>query len=283
MDERPFQLLIIGLPESGKTSFIHAVDEVLQNPISPEALCASGLAHDRTYLEKDKSDFRAGKKLARTERNLQEAPPELWFRHPRTQKEGRVFLPDVSGEIYRDQWVDRSWSKQYREQLSSIDGLLVFVRADVPAANTEILGQLLELAQGGGQAEPWDAKKAGAQVQLTDVLQFIATSTQLRRPVRAAVLISAWDTVEKAGANLPQDPAKFLEREWPLVSQYLSSNPETFLVRTYGVSALGGSDDELQKLSHLPPHERARIIDGKDHSKDLTRPLRWLLQLDEVS
>ena len=280
MNDTPFQLLIVGLPESGKTSFIQAVDEVLQNPISPDALCASGLAYDRTYLEKDKPDFRAGNKLPRTERHLQGPPPELWFRDPNTGTEGRVFLPDVSGEVYRDQWIDRSWSKQYRDQLSTINGLLVFVRADVPAANAEILGELLEIAKGDSQIQPWDARKASAQVQLTDVLQFITTADQLRRPVRTAVLISAWDTVEKAGVRLPQDPSNFLEREWPLVWQYLSSNPETFGVRIYGVSALGGSDEELKELSHIPPHERAKIVENGDCSSDLTRPLRWLLRLD---
>src|SRR4051812_1731038 len=97
------QLLMVGLADSGKTSFLHAVDELLQNPPNADALRSFGLATDRTYLERDKSKFRAGHRLERTERTLQGAPAELWFEDPKTNKRGRLFLPDVSGEVYRDQ------------------------------------------------------------------------------------------------------------------------------------------------------------------------------------
>jgi hypothetical protein len=280
MDQQSFEVLIVGLPESGKTSFIQALDEILQNPPSSDALRASGLAYDRSYLERDKAKFRAGQKLDRTERNIQGAPPELWFQHQKSGKQGRVYLPDVSGELYRDQWVDRAWSKGYRDKLSTISGILVFVRADVPASNEELLGELLDIARGELGIQPWEPQKASAQVQLVDVLQFIGIATHVKRPVRAAVLISAWDTVEKAGGNLPQEPTVFLAKEWPLISQYLNGNPETFTTKVYGVSALGGSDDELQRLSNIPAHERVKIVDAGNTSKDLTCPLRWLLQLD---
>jgi len=88
IDEREYQLLIVGLPEAGKSSFIHAVDDLLQNPPQADALRSYGLAKDRIYLERDKKNYRAGRKLVHTERNLQEAPPELWFEDPRTKRKG---------------------------------------------------------------------------------------------------------------------------------------------------------------------------------------------------
>jgi hypothetical protein len=282
MTKEDFQVLIVGLPESGKTSFIQALDEILQNPATPEALRASGLAYDRTYLEKDKAKFRAGQKLDRTERNIQTAPPELWFEHEPSQSLGRIFLPDVSGEIYRDQWVERSWSTAYRKNLSTISGMLLFVRADVPASNTEILGELLALVQCEAKPDPWQSKKGSAQVQLVDVLQFISLNGDILRPLPVALLISAWDTVEKHEEMLPQDPPGFLAQEWPLISQYLNCNKETFLTRIYGVSALGGSDAELPQLCNIPPQDRAKIVDGEHISNDLTRPIRWLLRLDQA-
>jgi hypothetical protein len=277
------QFLIIGLPESGKTSFIQALDEILQNPPVPEALRTSGLAHDRSYLEKDKAKFRSGKKLDRTDRNVQGAPPELWFLDPSDNTDGRIFLPDLSGEIYRDQWVEREWSTRFRDDLLKIAGILAFVRADIPASNVELLGELLHVVpKQESTLRPWEPKKSSAQVQLVDVLQFVAGHRRIKKPLPLALLISAWDTIDKPGNNLPRDPSHFLAQEWPLVSQYLESNSETFVSRVYGVSALGGSEEELKELREIPPHERVKLVDKENSSRDLTRPLRWLLQLSRT-
>jgi hypothetical protein len=272
--------LIVGLPEAGKTSFIHALDDVLQNPPSRDALCSYGLAEDRSYLERDKAKFRAGKKLDHTERNLQGPAPELWFEHPESGQRGRVFLPDVNGEVFQDQWVDRRWSTSFRDALKTIDGMLVFVRADTPASNQELLGQmilLLPLSQ--KPALSFQPKKASAQVQLVDVLQFIAIKGEVVRPLKVAVLISAWDTVEKPGNLQPKTPSAFLLREWALLYQYLRSNHDVFVTKIYGVSALGGTEEELKELRKLPPHDRVKLVEDDHCSKDLTRPIRWLLSL----
>jgi hypothetical protein len=280
MEEQEHSLLMVGLPEAGKTSFIHAVDELLQNPPTPTALRSYGLARDRSYLERDKAKFRAGEKLKHTERNLQGPPPELWFEDPATQLRGRLFLPDVSGEVFQDQWVDRRWAESYRNDLGKISGVLVFVRADVPASNQELLGQMAAFPPSAGIPAPWDAKKASAQVQVVDVLQFIAIKGHISLGLKLAVMISAWDTVEKPANLQPKNPDAFLVREWPLLDQYLRSNSGTFVTKIFGVSALGGTEDELKELNRLSPQARVKLVEGDTPSKDLTRPLRWLLGLD---
>jgi hypothetical protein len=280
MDENEHQLLAVGLPETGKTSFIHAVDDLLQSPPTPEALRCYGLARDRSYLERDKASFRAGKKLVHTERSLQDPAPELWFEDPSTGRRGRLFLPDLRGEIFQDQWTDRRWTESFRDDLKTISGALVFVRADTPASNQELLGQMANWGPTDAKPAPWDPKKASPQVQLVDVLQFIGTQGQISRPLRVAVLISAWDTVGKPADLQPKNPNEFLAREWSLLDQYLRSNAETYVTKVYGVSALGGTEDELKELSRLPPQDRVNLVEDMRSSKDLTRPLRWLLKLD---
>jgi double-GTPase-like protein len=280
MEEKEYNLLIVGLPEAGKTSFIHAVDDLMQNPPIPDALRSYRLAHERSYLERDKEKFRAGKKLEHTERNLQGAQPELWFEHPKTGRKGRLFLPDMSGEVFQDQWAYRRWSKSYRDDLKTIGGILVFVRADSPASNQELLGQMATLPANVKKALPWDPKKASPQVQLVDVLQFIAAKGQAPVPLQVAVMISAWDTVSKPANLQPKNPNQFLAREWPLLDQYLRANPETFVTKIYGVSALGGTEEELKELSKLRPQDRVQLVEDAQPSRDLTRPLRWLLNLD---
>ena len=84
----------------------------------------------------------------------------------------------------------------------------------------------------------------------------------------------------ETGQSPAQDPRAFLAREWPLLDQYLRSNAETFVRKVYGVSALGGTEEELKELSRVPPQDRVNLVEDTQSSKDLTRPLRWLLKLD---
>ena len=277
MEDNTHTFLIVGLPEAGKTSFILAVDDLLQQPQTAESLRSYGLADDRSYLERFKAVYRRGEKLKKTERNLQGPPPELLFEDPISGQNGRLFLPDVSGEVFQDQWVDRKWEISYKHDLNGLGGLLLFVRADVPATNQEILGELTKLPIDERKAIPWDPKKASPQVQLVEVLQFIATRGSLSSPLKIAVLISAWDTVLKPGNLQPKEPEPFMAREWPLLDQYLRTNERSFTTRIYGVSALGGTEEELKTLNDIPPQERVRIFYGNQVSRNLTLPLQWLM------
>jgi hypothetical protein len=279
---RAKNILVVGLPETGKSSFIQALDEVLKHPRSAADLCSCGLAQDRSYIQSGKAEFLAGKKLTRTTRPLEDTAVELWFEHRRTGQRGRLHLPDVKGEVFQDQWVHRQWEQNYRSSLSNISGALIFVRADGKARNDELLGTMITQPIITGQSlSGWEMKHASAQVQLVDVLQFIMDYSDVPRPLRSVVLISAWDTVGGAGDLRPKDPSKFLEREWALVAQYLKANPECFEYRTYGVSAYGGEPNHLGAMALKPAHERVTLTYATVTDHDITRPIRWLLGLEE--
>jgi len=284
MEPIEHRVLVLGLPETGKSSFIQALDEVLKHPATPESLCRDGLADDRSYIHAGKPSFLAGEVPGRTDRQIDDTSVELRFKHPPTGQRGRLFLPDEKGEKFRDQWINRRWEKEYRESLAGIAGVLVFVRADAKPRNEERLGVLAKAIVSSGQERLFEMKEASAQVQLVDVLQFIAEFSAAPQPLRMAVLVSAWDTVGGPGDLRPRIPGKFVEKEWALLAQYLRSNPGSFTPKIYGVSAFGGVPGELKPSEvDKPAHERSRIVDDVDvsnESNDLTRPLVWLLQLN---
>jgi hypothetical protein len=127
------------------------------------------------------------------------------------------------------------------------------------------------------------------QVKLVDLLQFIAEGGSKEKPIRIAVILSAWDLVEKAqrigpgaATELPKHPVKFLAHCWPLLHQFLDSNEDIFCSRIFGVSARGGgnTESEIARLTSInQPSERVILVDDDHHSTDLTRPVRWLLGL----
>ncbi len=272
------RVLVIGLPETGKSSFIHALDEVLKNPASEADLRSYGLARDRSYLQKEKAQFLAGEVLGRTFLPEDDTNVEMWFEDPLTGRKGELHLPDKKGEVFRDQWINRQWEQEYRNSLSEISGALLFVRADLKSRNDERIGILAtDVGATNTPAKAWDMKEASAQVQVVDILQFISEHSRVRKPLRIAVMISAWDTVGRSGDLRPKEPLQFLRTEWALLFQYLSANPESFTMKAYGVSAYGGPPGALGDLLDDAPHERASLTEEKTKNNKLTIPLRWLL------
>ena len=386
------ELLFLGLPETGKTTYFVALDEVLNRQTKELGLVNGGFAANRNYIEQAKKAWRAGKDVGRTVLLTTDDPVELLVSHPKSDTTARLIAPDVNGEFFDRQWVDRKWPVSYRKQLASVAGVFVFINAAINGRNSEmteawknlphdesfsvdditnlasftaklkqpsdglcasisgrlsadtkqklaehqvpetginalrtgLLKDLNEIIQGSSIydaqhflkitlrpeterllvrnptkktlvrlnrllledaspqeiskriTKPWEARLAAKQVKLVELLQFISGHGQTRQPLALAVMISAWDVVESEEAPKIR-PEVFLKSEWSLLYQYLQANPEQFRSHIYGVSARGGDDAAQAKLLSLQPYERVWLKDGAEVTKDLTRPLRWLL------
>ncbi len=281
----PSELLILGLPDSGKSSFIQAVDEALKHAQDADDLCFDGLSEDRSYLNEGKLTFLAGDPLERTKLHKANTSVELLFAHRPSGKCGRLILPDEKGETFKNHWIDRRWEAQFEQRLENISGVLMFVHADAKARNDERLGILARsFGKPDQEVSPWSLGEASTQVQMVELLQFIAEHPRIQFPLRSAVLISAWDTVENAKDSppiRPQDPAIFLSREWPLLSQYLSTNPEAWTTKIFGVSAYGGVPGKLaDEVVSLQAHERSKLKLDAANFGPVTTPLKWMLRID---
>ena len=104
-------------------------------------------------------------------------------------------------------------------------------------------------------------------------MQF-AVEIRESRPIALGVVVSAWDVISALDENWR--PEEFVHKRLPLLWQYLTSNPEIFRVRYYGVSAQGGNlrsenADALLERYEEKPIERmwALTSDGK-HTHDLS-------------
>jgi hypothetical protein len=88
--------------------------------------------------------------------------------------------------------------------------------------------------------------------------------------------------VPSSVGDVPADPAKFIAKQWPLLSQYLDSQPGKFRTRVFAVSARGGgmTPADIARLTAIArPSERISVVDGTHTSNDLSRPVSWLLGL----
>ena len=289
-------ILLLGLSGSGKTNFLVALDVVLDDQSDPDGLVHSGLAADRTYLQPLREQWLRGEELAHTSRQIPPPPHQVLVNHPASSTSAGFHLPDLAGETFDSQFVTRSFPKEFGNRVRQATGLLLFLHCGHNADHdrleqaTFIDSSTIESPEAvspqADHASEWRLEDASPQAKLVDLLQFVAEIGPLKFPLPVAVVISAWDLVEKAPtcaeSEMPKDPVRFFSTRWPLLDQFLQSNTDTFRFRTFGVSARGGGTTavEVARLTNLNrPSDRILVVDGPHRSKDLTRPVRWLLGL----
>ena len=73
---------------------------------------------------------------------------------------------------------------------------------------------------------PWNIEKAPTQVQIVELLQFLAANQYFKAPFKLAVVVSAGDEVVAAKVS----PSLWIQQALPLLAQYLSSQSDKFTV-----------------------------------------------------
>lgn len=281
-------VVIIGLPESGKTTYLAALWHSLTSRDLPTRLSfANLLAGTTKHLNAIASRWRDAKEQDRTllhgsttvAINLSEPDGKIV----------RITFPDVPGEEYRQMWEEREISLETMDTLRA-DGVLLFVNADAIHAPNWIVDENAMYESWGqeiieGKPIEWNPRAAPTQVQLVDLLQLLRMSPINIGQRRLAIVLSLWDKVREEGRT----PAKFLSEQMPLLDQYLRHSADDWTYVVYGISAQGGvydaiepdaeKSEEAEELRHRDKAStRVDVVLGTNRSHDLTEPLAWLME-----
>src|ERR1044072_7660997 len=281
------ELLLVGLQETGKTSFLALFYLTV---VHDEGLL--GLASFQNYREH----------LNRISRRLMECEAAV---HTRVAEKGSLLLslevkatgepvelriPDLSGETWEEAVEQRLWTESVDQQVRQSDAVLVFMAADkldagVTKGDADHAAKELgvEVPASKPQRNNPEAKqvkmkgKPPTQVQLVDLLQ-LTVEQRGKRPARACIMISALDTQPSESA-----PREFIRNSMPLLDQYLQANADWLTVSVFGVSVQGGSlldDEERKQLAPQDPHKRAFILGQGGEQVPIGTPVEWVLGLD---
>lgn len=273
-------IVICGLPESGKTTFLAALWHLVTSREIDTTLRFGSLRNgDASHLNAIAARWRNAEVQDRTEvasnrvvsMNLVRGDGELV----------RVFFPDLSGEVYRRMWEDRDCDPDVADILCSGSAVLLFAHADRIQApqwvvDEAALMEKLGLPVSNGQEIPWHPRLAPTQVQMIDLLQLLRTPPLDIGPRRLALMLSAWDKVAPEGRT----PEGLLRERLALLDQYLRQGADGWRWRVYGVSAQGGdfaTEADVLRAKTVPS-TRIRLVDERIESHDLTEPLAWLME-----
>lgn len=279
--------MLIGLPSSGKSSFIGAFWHVVLSAEIQSAFTVTYQPEDREYLNQLQNNFLECKAPERTKTGF-EKKIELNIKDNVTEKVVDFIFPDLSGETYESQIEHRQLSVSYLNEISECDSIMLFVNPDF-LREPQMISQTIDMLGADGQESSnnlgpqvkWAPKLCQTQISLIELLQFI--ETKIITPCNIGIIVSAWDVI----ANMPQiekketQPTEWLIARMPLLYQYLTANKRKFSYEVFGVSAQGGKYEEaLDKMkmqSKIRQSERILVQVGSDTSHDITVPIKWLL------
>jgi hypothetical protein len=281
-------IVIIGLPESGKTTFLAALWHIITARDVETALRFHSLKNgEAAHLNAIAARWREAKAQDRTavggnrlvSMNLLDTD----------NNPVRVTFPDVPGEAYRRMWEERDCEGEIAEILRA-GGVLLFIHSDTIRAPKWVVDEValskavgLEVPE--GNEVPWHPRLAPTQVQLVDLLQLLRSQPLDVGPRRLAIMLSAWD--KACGEGLT--PIEYLEAKLPLLAQYLRRGADGWIWRAYGLSAQGGDYDPIEKEAKRKPEAemlrsldrpsaRIRLVRNNAEINDLTEPLAWLMK-----
>ncbi len=267
---------IMGLPEAGKTTYIAALWYVLDNS-TDSSLKINKYSGDLTYITNLANKWAGAEELSRTHKSTEILKIELSLKSSHDE-DIKLAIPDLSGESFQDQYEYREVKVKHAKLINDCSGVFLFIHPDKikePFLISEVPAPIRNCGTEVASTEKktWNIKEVPTQVQLVELLQFL-TFLRNNQPVRLAIVVSAWDRIDRA-----QTPEQFIKKRLPLLWQYLMSNLKFLSTTYYGVSAQGGDLSESEKLLEITnPCDRITVIDNEGNRfKDITLLISWIL------
>lgn len=281
----------MGLPASGKTTFLAALWHLIESQETECRLTMDGYRGDLVYLRLISTAWRTFKEVPRTSQ-VGNTDVTIYLKDRESGVCGTALFPDLAGETFDLQVEERKCRPEFIEQATADDGVLFFVNANlkedgltinelnsrIPETDADHADNAQQASTQTIQHPEWKPKYAPAQVKIVQLLSdFIRPPFTYRRR-RLALMISAWDLARDQHLT----PENWLAANMPLVDQFLRSNPELFEHRVYGLSAQGvklDDDAAVDEISDITPSKRIQIVgpDTDTNKHDLTSPLVWLM------
>ena len=274
---------LMGLPSSGKTTFLAAFWHVLHLKEFEKSFCMSISSDDMEYLNNIRDEWLSFKKVTRNNK----LTVEKSIIHVKYDSDVTVDLsiPDFSGEIYKEIVKTRIIDNENLDMLNKSNGFMLFINPNlvIPSVFISQVNEAISIGENDQEnidPEPFDFEKVPTQVILVDLLQIIREYSLIStNKIKIAIIISAWDSILKTDMNIT--PMKWIKRQCPLFYQYIQTNSSFFQLNVYGISAQGGDYDvenELDKLMAInKPSDRIIVMDDGKKQNNITSPVKWLL------
>jgi len=279
------KVFAVGLPGTGKTTFLAAFWDSLQTPTG-QRLTLSKTEGDMEYLNEIRAAWADCKPLPRTG-PAGDRPVSMRIT-AESSESMQVVWTDMLGESFSRQWVNRNWTQGYQDLVDAAQGAILFLHPsetwEEPLIHEadELLEEeesvtLSEQPTNTEQPIPFDPESVPTQVKVVELLQFIA-ARRGNASFRLAIVISAWDLAKPDTT----DPQSWLLERMPMLDSYLRFSGGGFQYRVFGVSAQGGDYSNANELRQVvDAAERVKVENDEGCQRSISDPVCWALGLEE--
>jgi hypothetical protein len=279
------RIMIVGMPSSGKSTFLAALRHVLLSAETETTLVLARLANDERHLNRLEDSWLACETVERT-REASEGWVSLHVQDRTTGHQAELIVPDLRGEVFERPAAGGSLLREVFDSLIQTDGLLIFTNADRPDDLT-MMSDVSDLFEDetdqGGEPErrppaSFQPDMIPEEPKLVEMLQTVNRRPYRKRLRRIAVVVSAWDVVS---ARDPQRlPLEWLTESRPMLNQFLRHNVDAWDAAVYGISAQGGElpRDQVRLQAIEKASERVRVVGNGAALHDVTAPIAWLMK-----
>ena len=301
--------VIMGLPASGKTTFLAALWHLVEADETNCRLRLDRYEGDLEYLNRIAEAWRTFQKVPRTSQ-VGSVDVTIHLIDRKTAVRAAAFFSDLAGETFDAQVEARRCRPEFVDAVGDDNGILFFISADVKGDALSVLELNAMMPPNAANAGPstagapahlsdmlaasplreeadapppalieWEPKLVSAQVRIVQLLSDLQRTPFKPRHRRLAVMVSAWDLTRGSGLSA----AEWLAAKMPLVDQFLRANSPSFEHRVYGVSAQGVQLNDfvaVGEAAKLTPSRRIEIVGPESAGHDLTLPLVWLMSTE---
>lgn len=279
----PFRIALVGLPATGKTTYIAALWAYLRSGLSETKYRVTRVPDDTTYLNVIAKAWSERKDMPRNSPGATdrvEFTIEVPNRDPLT-----VVIPDLPGEMFLNALRRPSIDEIPAEAVTSCDLLLLFVNGKTaktfaPLGDHEATDENETEPPQSAEDATADNTQAPNEFAIDDLDSDTLNTELLHRlgyllrdhPRPATVVVvSAWDVVD----GTAESPEEWLKHEQPMTWQYIDELRRTTRIGVVGISAQGADYDDDPKVHHKTAYERSWGRDVNGNMTDIAGPLLW--------
>ncbi|GAB6119999.1 TRAFAC clade GTPase domain-containing protein [Dysgonomonas termitidis] len=268
--------ILVGLPGSGKTSFIAALWHILNE--KKHSLKLNIRQSDRKYLEEIHAKWAVFEEIERSNTGTFYSIELDIIKDD--SKVLKLNFPDVSGELYKDIYDSRTISSNLSKKMMNTNSILLFIHPNSLKVDRYIGDVVKPNEIDEAHVEEQDLSNltnfeiSQSQAIITDLIIALKNRNKIKN---IAVIVSAWDTIKDF------TPEKYIKESCPLFHMFLKNSGIKYKI--WGVSAQGGDYKNNQDMRQIQEYEdlteRIRIVDCEGENNDISLPLNWLIEQNE--
>lgn len=278
---------MMGIPESGKTTFLVAFTFMLEDQTEGTRLHLNPSEPPEGMTKEFKEEMdHWGKFEPLTHTRVGQIHKMKYTLYDEKEERYILEIPDRYGEIFSNIVLNRYIEDETREEWLAADKILFFVnlkRMNIGSQEellTELPQEMQQLLKNGKESLE-KKKNADKKFILPDQFMLVELLQMLQEIRKNGTfikfIISAWDSLNLQSIDYEKQlPEIIFEKYLPFVYQFLKSNSNSIKAEFWGVSAQGSDlldKEEIKKMSQaLDSMERVIVVDSKGEvSHDLSK------------